>query len=179
MEVVRESAVEDVRLRDGSLAHLRRARSEDRQALEQFVNGLSEESLAFRFFESPVDRSVMLRQLMPARNNYVLLAFTGDAVIGHAAYYRSGKAAAEIGLIVGDAFQGRGLGTVMIERIARSANLGGISVFDTIISPDNTRMIKMVRDMGFPISVMSEPGMIRIRFPTSIDPVTIKEFEEN
>ena len=69
MEVVRESAVEDVRLRDGSLAHLRRARSEDRQALEQFVNGLSEESLAFRFFESPVDRTDLLRQMNPAPNN--------------------------------------------------------------------------------------------------------------
>ena len=84
---------------------------------------------------------------------------------------------AEIGLVVLDAYQGKGLGTTMLEKIAHIANEDGISVFETIVSKQNTKMIRMVRDMGFPTAVKSEPDMIRIRFPTSIDPITIEAFE--
>ena len=64
----------------------------------------------------------------------------------------------------------------MVEKIARAANVAGISVFETIASLQNMRMIEMVRNMGFPTSVKIEPDLIRVRLPTSIDPVSIDEF---
>ncbi|MDE1853313.1 MAG: GNAT family N-acetyltransferase [Thaumarchaeota archaeon] len=99
-------------------------------------------------------------------------------MVGHAAYYRNDAETAEIGLLVLDKYQGLGLGTMLTERIARSAHGEGISMFETIIGWNNPRMIRMMRNMGFPTSERVEPDLIRIRFPTSIDPVTIKEFQD-
>jgi acetyltransferase len=89
-----------------------------------------------------------------------------------------GKEAAEIGQIVADEYQGKGLATRMIETIAKVANREGISMFETIMGWNNIRMIPLVRNMGFPTSERVEPEVVRIRFPTSIDPVPIAEFQE-
>lgn len=177
LETESKGSGEEVVLMDGSSAFLRRAQPEDIRLIEDFLNAVSEESLSFRFFDSVCDRKILLRQLIPTPNNYVLIALREDRVIGHTAYYRSTGETAEIGMMVLDAYQRRGLGTIMLEEIARAANEDGISVFETIISKENTKMIRMVKDMGFPTSVKMEPDMIRIRFPTSIDPITIEAFE--
>jgi len=177
LEAASERSRDKVVLMDGSIVGLRRAQPKDDAIIEEFLNNLSEESVEFRFFDSVLDRSVLLKQLVPAPNNYVLIAIKDGRVIGHVAYYKAGGDNAEIGIIVTDAFQRKGLGTMMLERIARIANEDGISVFETIISKENTKMIRMVRDMGFPTAIKMETDMIRIRFPTSIDPITIGEFE--
>ena len=166
-----------VSLLDGSNVSLRRARSEDRVAIEDFLNALSEETLSYRFLESVCERRVLLKQLLPASNNYVLVAMLDNKIVGHTAYYESRRESAEIGIMILDAYQRKGLGTIMLERIAHAANANGISVFETIISRDNTKMIRMVEDMGFPTSTKLEADLIRIRFPTSIDPITIAKFE--
>jgi acetyltransferase len=172
-----DGSLVDATLRDGSLAHLRRAVAEDQGMLERFLNSLSEETLSSRFLESPADRRTLLRRLLPGPKNYVLLAIqNGDLVIGHAAYYRSGEETAEVGVVILDSHRGIGLGTIMVEKIARAANAAGISVFETITSRENMGVTKMVRSIGFPTSVKVESDVVRIRFPTSIDPVTIGEF---
>jgi acetate---CoA ligase (ADP-forming) len=177
LETVVDGLIADVTLRDGTTVRLRRAVAEDKAMLEQFLNSLSEETVSLRFLESPADRRALLRQVLPGPDNYVLVAIKDDGVIvGHSAYYKSSAESAEVGLTILDEYQGKGLGTIMVEKIARAANLAGIFVFETIISWENTRMVKMVRSMGFPTAVKVEPDLIRIRFPTSIDPVTIEEF---
>lgn len=70
------------------------------------------------------------------------------------------------------------MGTRLIGAIAREANSAGVTMFEAIIDRNNTRMIKMLRGMGFPTSEKVEQDLIRIRFPTSIDPVSIAEFQE-
>src|SRR5215470_9205606 len=47
----------DVVLRDGSTVRVRAARPDDRDALERFLSGLSEESRIFRFFTPVSDLS--------------------------------------------------------------------------------------------------------------------------
>ena len=168
----------DIELRDGSIARLKPAQLEDNGLIDEFVKSLSEDTILFRFLDLPLDRNVLLTELVPNATNYVLMAIRDEKVIGHAAYYRSGRGTAEVGIVIRDAFQDKGLGTIMLEKIASAANMDGISVFETIISHDNLRMIKMVEEMGFPISIKREPDLIRIRFPTSIDPVTIEIFKK-
>ncbi len=168
----------DIVLRDGLVAYARQALPEDSRMIDEFLKSLSNESISFRFFDSAAEWQVLLRQLLPSTTNFVLIAIREGSLIGHAAYYRSGKDTAEIGLVILDAYQSKGLGTMLLEKIARAANEDGISVFETIISQDNTRMIKMVQDMGFPTSVKVESDLIRIRFPTSIDPITIESFQK-
>ena len=165
-------------LRSGAIVQIRDLREDDSERLERFVDALSEDTIYFRFLVTGIDRSVLLDQLSPRPGAFILVALEEGAMVGHAAYFKSGTEAAEVGLLVLDAYQGEGLGTRLIEGIARAANLGGVSMFETIIDWNNTRMIKMVRDLGFPTSERVEPDLIRIRFPTSIDPVSLEEFQE-
>ena len=120
----------------------------------------------------------MVRELSPRPGCVPLVALKDGRIVGLSSYCRSGPEAAEVGLLIADGYQGRGLGTGLTERIARSANEAGVSMFEAIIDWSNTRMIELVRNLGFPTSEKVEPELIRIRFPTSIDPVTIGEFQE-
>ncbi len=165
-------------LRDGSAVTLRELRDGDRGMLERFVDQLSEDTIYFRFLASGMDRQVIVDQLSPRPGAYTLVAVRGETMVGHVAYFKSQAEAAEIGVLILDDYQGKGLGTRLIESIACAANAKGITVFEAIIGWNNTRMIRMVRSMGFPTSEKVEPDLIRIRFPTSIDPVSIAEFQE-
>ena len=165
-------------LTDGTAVTLRELQEEDRRQLERFVASLSQDTIYFRFLASGIDREVVIDQLSPRPGAYTLVALQGGAIVGHVAYFKSQPDAAEIGVLILDAYQGKGLGTRLIESIAHAANAEGVTVFEAIIDWNNTRMIRMVRGMGFPTSEKVEPDLIRIRFPTSIDPVTIAEFQE-
>ena len=165
-------------LRDGSAVAIHEIRDKDRGMIERFVNQLSEDTIYFRFLASGINKEVIVNQLSPRPGAYALVAVTGEAIVGHVAYFKSQSDAAEIGVLILDTYQGKGLGTRLIESIARAANAKGITVFEAIIGWNNTRMIRMVRNIGFPTSEKVEPDLIRIRFPTSIDPVTIAEFQE-
>ena len=165
-------------LRDGSEAEIRDLRDGDRVELERFVGGLSQDTVYFRFLASGIDREVLIEQLSPRRGGKTLVAVADRRIVGHVAYYKSEWEAAEVGILILDGYQGKGLGTRLIEAIAQTANANGITMFETIIDWNNTRMIKMVRSMGFPTSEKLEPDLIRIRFPTSIAPVSIAEFLE-
>ncbi|HKT21027.1 MAG TPA: GNAT family N-acetyltransferase, partial [Nitrososphaerales archaeon] len=123
-------------------------------------------------------RETLVSELSPRPGCLSLVAVVGERIVGLTSYCRSGQESAEVGLLIVDEYQGRGLGTQLTERIARAANEDGISVFEAIIDWNNTRMIELVRNLGFPTSEKVEPELIRIRFPTSIDPVTIAEFQE-
>ena len=165
-------------LRDGTEAQIRELGEGDRAELERFVDGLSQDTIYFRFLASGINREVLIEQLSPRSGGRTLVAVAGQRIIGHIAYYKSESEAAEIGILILDSYHGKGLGTRLIEAIAQTANADGISMFEAIIDWNNTRMIKMVRSIGFPTSEKVEPDLIRIRFPTSIDPVSIAQFQE-
>ena len=166
-------------LRDGTETVIRELSGVDKAALERFVDGLSPDTIYFRFLASGINREVLIEQLTPRPGGRTLVAVVKEEIIGHVAYYKSESEAAEVGILILDSYQGKGLGTRLIEAIAQTANADGITMFETIIDWNNTRMIKMVRSMGFPTSEKVEYDLIRIRFPTSIDPVSISEFQEN
>jgi RimJ/RimL family protein N-acetyltransferase len=165
-------------LRDGTAVTLRELRDQDREMLEHFVDQLSEDTIYFRFLAAGINREVLIDQLSPRPGAFILVGVKDRTIVGHVAYFKSDLGAAEIGILISDAYQGKGLGTRLIESVARAANSDGVTMFEAIIDWNNTKMIKMVRGMGFPTSEKVEPDLIRIRFPTSIDPVTIEEFQE-
>lgn len=166
----------DVVLEDGSIAHVRRAYPEDSPLIEAFSGSLSDESLYNRFVEI-VNKSEALRWLAPSPDNFVLIAERGGKVIGHAAYYRQPGGSAELGVIVLDSFQGQGLGTILLGELAEAAHSEGIGVFQAMVSPGNNKMIKVLRDIGFPTSVSIEPGLVKMTFPTSINRETVQAFD--
>lgn len=174
----RSGVLADLAMRDGSSAEVRVLRPGDSTALESFVDGLSEDSIYYRFLTLGISKATLVSELSPRPGCLSLIAVVNERIVGLSSYCRSGTETAEVGLLIADDFQGKGLGTGLTERIARAANEDGVSMFEAVIDWNNTRMIELVRNLGFPTSERVEPELIRIRFPTSIDPITISEFQE-
>ncbi|MDE1858400.1 MAG: GNAT family N-acetyltransferase [Thaumarchaeota archaeon] len=174
----RDGVTADLEMRDGAIAQVRVLRQSDVPDLGRFVDGLSEDSIYYRFLTSGISREALLSELSPKPGCVSLVAVAKGRIVGLSSYCRSGPETAEVGLLIIDEYQGKGLGTGLTERIARAANQDGVSMFEAVIDWNNTRMIELVRNLGFPTSEKVEPDLIRIRFPTSIDPVTLGEFQD-
>lgn len=169
----------DVVLRDGSTVRVRPVRAEDRDAILAFLRDLSEESRRLRFFTGMADLDHLADRA--ADVDYLdrmgLVATVRGAVVAHAVYLLIGEDRAEAAFAVADAYQGRGLGTIMLGQLAEAASEQGVRVFEAEVLPENHRMVEVFRESGFPIETMSEPGQIRIRFPTSLTPEALEQFE--
>jgi acetate---CoA ligase (ADP-forming) len=170
----------DVVLRDGSTLHIRPVRAEDEEALRAFLNGLSQSSIAFRFFSGGVNLERMAHWAADTdygdRFGLVALRPSGG-IAAHASYVRGNGGKAEVALEVADDLQGLGIGTILIAHLAEAAMENGISAFEAVVIPDNHKMIEVFREIGFPVQMRSEPGEIFVEFPTSLTPDALERFE--
>jgi len=82
-----------------------------------------------------------------------------------------------MGLAIADAYQGRGLGILLLGRLAEAAAHAGIQVFTAVVKADNHRMLDLLRDSGFPLWLRSEPGEVHADFPTALSPEARENFE--
>jgi len=172
----------DVALRDGSTVHVRPVRPQDEQELHGFIQGLSLDTVAFRFFSGAVDAGKVAHWMADTdyRDRFGLLATmcAEHRIVGHVSYVRTGADRAEVGLEIADAMQGRGLGTIMLGHLAEIAHDNGILVFEGHVLAHNHRMIDVFRESGFPVQTRSEPGEILFEFPTSLTPEAVDRFEQ-
>jgi len=167
----------DVVLRDGSLAHVRPVHSEDYILLADFVKSLSTETRCLRFLHA-VNPDEAAKWLMPGAGQFALLATREGKVIGHAIYVATFPGKADAAVVVADAYQGKGLGTILLGQLAEAAVTAGISVLEAQVAPENIRMIQVLRQLGFPTVLKSEPGFIRVTFPASLLPEALVSFEQ-
>ncbi|MCS7256135.1 MAG: GNAT family N-acetyltransferase [Thermomicrobium sp.] len=171
----------DVVLRDGSTVHVRPVRPEDEGAILAFYQGLSAEARKLRFFGEATDLEQAARD--DTRVDYVndctLVAEAGPEhrIVGVATYRRLDGDRAEVALAVADAYQGRGLGTILIGHLAEIAESNGIRVFVAWVLPENYRMIQVFRDLGVPVEIRAGIEEIRVTFPTSLTSEAIERFE--
>lgn len=156
----------DVILRDGSTLRLRPVRPEDSAALRDLHERLSAESWRFRFFNA---RGVTLPDLWRLgggddRRELVLVAEAGGRVSGVASYLRNPAAPdrAEVAFTVADALQGRGVGTRLLEALARIAREQHIRTFDAYVLQDNHQMVRVFQDSGFEVEQRVEGGVVHV-----------------
>ena len=173
----------DVVLRDGATVRIRPARRDDRERVEDYLIGLSDESRHFRFGGASVDVSEIARRAteIDYRDHLTLLAL-GDAgtgeVIGGAQYIREGDVPrAEVSVSVADALQGRGLGSILVAHLADAAGEAGISTFHAYVLPENHRMIDVFRRSGFPVHLRATPGSVDVEFPTAVTEDALTAYE--
>ena len=80
---------------------------------------------------------------------------------------------AEVAFLVEDAYQGRGIGQVLLEHLAQAARERGISKFVAEVLPDNSRMIQTFRDAGYKVASGYEDGVISLEFPIEVTETAI------
>ena len=162
----------DVQLLDGRPAHLRMAHADDRERLRALHARLSKETVYFRYFSAKPklsERWIDVLTHVDPKRHVVLLALEGDDAIAMASYDRRGDTdCAEVAFLVDDAHQGRGLGTILLHRLAAIARAHGIHAFvaDTLLR--NDAMLAVFRDSGLPSHHDLAHGVVHLTL--AIDP---------
>ena len=88
-------------------------------------------------------------------------------IVGHAVYIQLDPARAEVAVEVADHLHGRGLGTILIERLATIAEQRGITHFVAEVLCENRAMLDVFRE-GFDARVVHREGPEeRVEFLTS------------
>lgn len=161
-------------LADGGLAFVRPVREGDAADLAALHNRMSRESRYLRYFtaRSALPEAEILRSAaVDYRERMAFVAFVQGQLVGYACYARAQERAdapAEIAFQIEDAQQGRGLGTLLLERLAAFAHERGLHRFTASVLPQNRRMIEVFRDAGFPRNLRRASGVIEVEL--SIDP---------
>ncbi|HMC63592.1 MAG TPA: GNAT family N-acetyltransferase [Gemmataceae bacterium] len=125
LPAVDDAAARQVVLRDGSVAGVRVSTHADVAALRTFFRDLSAESRYRRFFSAGDPTDALIERLSDSTNptqSLTLIAHRsvdGELRIVATASYIALKAdEAEVAFAVADQFQGKGLGTALLERLA-------------------------------------------------------------
>src|SRR4051812_4680447 len=162
----------DVILRDGTTLRLRAPVSRDADALVAFLAGLSERSLYQRYHGTVrVDDALAEPCLDPDWVERGALIGTiaqagGERVVALANFVRlRDPAAAEAAFVVSDDFQGRGLGTRLLEQLAAGAAASGIEGFVATVLAENRAMLGVFTGAGFEVVRELEAGEVEVRFP--------------
>jgi GNAT superfamily N-acetyltransferase len=146
-------------LQDGSSVTIRPSSTADEPALQSFLNGLCLEARSLRFFTGAADIACAAHiAAVTDESHYGLLAHDELGVlVGHASYVQLDEAHAEVAVEVADHLHGRGLGTVLIERLAVVAEQRGITYFVAEVLCENRAMLDVFRD-GFDGRVVRREG---------------------
>lgn len=156
----------DVVLRDGSTLRLRPVRPEDAPALLTFFQGLSSESLYFRFMAVPrIDlHRVTALANVDYENEFALVGECNRGIIALAGYYRGmpPEERAEVAFAIADDYQGKGIGTRMLERLADIARLKNVRTFNAYVLGDNRRMMEVFLESGFDVKRHVESGVYHV-----------------
>jgi GNAT superfamily N-acetyltransferase len=158
-----------VLLRDGSPVTVRALRAGDEAALRVFLRGLCAEARRLRFFGVvDIERAAHSAADMKS-GRYGLVAHdeTGT-IVGHALFVvLEDPTRAEVAVEVADHLHGRGLGTLLVERLAIVAEQRGITHFVAEVLSENRAMLDVFRE-GFDARVVHRDGPEeRVEFLTS------------
>lgn len=145
-----------VRLVDGTPITIRPLTRDDRALLIEGFALLSHESRYRRFF-SPLARlnTGMLDSLtdVDGTDHFACVALTGrsdtEVPVAAGRYIRlAGSNAAELALTVVDAYQGRGVGSLIIEALAVRAADNGVTRLEGFVLAENRPMLALLRKAG-------------------------------
>jgi GNAT superfamily N-acetyltransferase len=154
-------------IRDGSAVDIRSIEPGDKDLLREAFQRLSERSRYERFL-SPIDRlgPGMLRYFTEVdhRDHEALIAIDPATthLVGVARYVREENPdVAEAAITVADAWQGRGLGTLLLQCLAERARDEDVKAFSAYALAANDDMLDLLRRLG--------PVTVRGRFHGAIE----------
>ncbi|MCS6772383.1 MAG: GNAT family N-acetyltransferase, partial [Kiritimatiellae bacterium] len=156
-------------LRDGSTATIRLSQPSDADAVAAFFQQLSPESRRQRFFSDSKPGMDMIASLCdssnPRKQVTMLVSRVTDgapSIIATGSYIAHDEKTAEFAVAVDDEFQGKGIGTILLERLAVIAVTNGFVRFVAITSPNNQPMLEVFRNSGFEMREQLRDGLVEV-----------------
>jgi GNAT superfamily N-acetyltransferase len=140
-------------LTDGTEVLIREIRASDKGLLAAAHSRLSDETRLRRFLSAkPRLTESDLRYLteVDGVNHYAVVALIGGHIVAVARWVRlvDNPAEAEAAVVVGDSFQGRGLGKILAAELADAARARGIRRIQASIMSDNPPAHALMRVIG-------------------------------
>ena len=156
-------------LRDGSQVEIRALRPEDEADMLAAVERTSAQSLQRRFFVmkrhfSEKERAFFMD--VDFKNHVAIVALAEEAgrkvIAGGGRYIVFEPGRAEMAFVVVDAWQGRGVGSILMRHLARFANDAGLQELTAEVLPENAAMRKVFEKFGFRPAPHRDPQTLHL-----------------
>ena len=144
-------------------------------ALTEFFAGLSLESRYLRFFAPLTPGPALVRKMSGGDGcTHAVVAVRGGVIIGHGmavdavdqADPRCGRAT-DTGVVVADAWQGKGMGSALMSALTEGAQARGVTSLIMDVLPGNHRMLALIA-RNWPAACVEHSGdfaTFRVRLP--------------
>ena len=151
-------------LRDGSPIEIRALRHEDEADMLAAIEQTSVESLQRRFFVikrrfSEKERAYFMD--IDFKNHVAIVALADETdrkvIVGGGRYIVFEPGRAEMAFVVIDAWQGRGVGSVLMRHLIKIANDAGLKELTAEVLPENKAMMKVFGKFGFSPAPSQDP----------------------
>ena len=154
--------------RAGDRLQLRQLQAADAERLRRFGGRLSPQTVYRRFLNPVPTCEWLLPRLLDVDHwdREAIVALAGDEIVAVARYGRTpGQPAADVAVVVADDWQHRGLGRLLLRRLARLARRRGIRAFTGTIGGENRAAQGLVRTLAPGLRVGWSTGAIEFEAP--------------
>ena len=156
-------------LRDGRRVEIRALQPDDQAGFAHAISRASSQSLYRRFF-------VLKRYVSEAEiasfvnvdfvNHVALIAVMNEGgrpvIVGGARYVVSKPSQAEVAFAVVDAYQGQGIGTILMRHLGAIARQAGINELVADVLPENIPMLRVFERSGFSPTTKRGLGIVQV-----------------
>jgi RimJ/RimL family protein N-acetyltransferase len=164
-----DALAETVTLNDGTEVTIRPIRPDDAPRLQATFHRLSPETIFYRFLGQPKDlpdEQAHRLANVDYDSHMAFVAVMDDEVIGVARYAEPNwgeDGVAEAGVIVEDAYQSKGLGTMLLKRLIDYGLEHGIHTFAATIHHSNQKILRFLRYSGLPVERRLDGGLWEVK----------------
>jgi acetyl coenzyme A synthetase (ADP forming)-like protein len=173
-------------LKDGSSILLRPIKIDDARSWVEFVNRLDARTKYLRFHSQAKGMGLedaVRFCTVDYRNMFAFVAEvlrdTRRDIVAIGRYYRlPDHHSAEVALAIEGSYQGRGLGTTILEQLSEVARDNDIDIFEADVLAENQQMMNVFKDYGFHVTSELQKGVYRVTFPIAKTPVVVQKEAE-
>jgi RimJ/RimL family protein N-acetyltransferase len=163
-------------LKDGSKVTIRAIHPDDTDRLVKAFLALEPQTIRLRFFyakRSLTDADLRRLQKMDYQR-YVGLAATvqnagEEIIIGFGEYVARGESA-EVGFVVEEDWQGRGVASRLLQHLVRIALEHGVIQFEAEVLKENEPMLAVFRHSGLPMTTRNGDDAVRVTLVLNTPP---------
>ena len=170
-DIINYSAAEH--MRDHRPITIRAIRPDDKELIIKGLPKLSADSMYRRFFTAKsglTDDDWKFAMEVDFVNVVALVAELEeggeDWVVAGGRYMRCGASGtrqkAEVAMLVGDPYQGQGIGCILLKHLVGIARASGIEEFEAEVLHSNTAMLKVFEKSGYPVHTSMTPEFVSV-----------------